>query len=58
MKTLISDTPEEVVYQFTFESDSCLYNYAKNPEASPQPDYDAISTEDYNKWLEWLGVSE
>lgn len=58
MKTLISDTPQEIVYQFTWESDSCFYNYIKNLEADPQPDYDAISTEDYNKWLAWLGVSE
>ena len=58
MKTLVSDTPQEVVYQFTWESDCCLYNYIKNPDAEPQPDYDVISTEDYNKWLAWLGVIE
>jgi len=58
MKTLISDTDQEVVYQFTWESDSRLSNYVKDKSANPQPDYDAISTEDYNKWLAWLGVVE
>lgn len=58
MKTIASNTDQEIVYQFTWESDSCLYNYAKDPSADPQPDYDAISTADYNKWLAWLGASE
>jgi hypothetical protein len=58
MKTIISDTEQEIVYEFTWESDSCFYNYIKNPSSDPQPNYDAISTSDYNKWLVWLGVSE
>jgi len=58
MKTLISNTDQEIVYQFTWESDSRFCNYVKNNSSDPQPDYDAISTEDYNKWLVWLGVSE
>jgi len=57
MKTLISNTDQEVVYQFTWESDSKFTNYIKT-ESEQQPDYDAISTEDYNKWLAWLGVVE
>lgn len=58
MKTLISNTDQEIVYQFTWESDSCFYNYTKDPLKDPQPDYGAISTADYDKWLAWLGVSE
>lgn len=58
MKTIISDTDKEIVYQFTWESDSRFCNYIKNNSIDPQPDYDAISTEDYNKWLVWLGVSK
>ena len=58
MKTLISNTDQEVVYQFTWESDSRLSNYVKYKSVDPQPDYDAISTEDYNKWLAWLGVEQ
>jgi len=58
MKTIISDTEQEIVYEFTWESDSCFYNYIKNPSSDPQPNYDAISNSDYNKWLAWLGVSE
>ena len=57
MKTLISNTDQEVVYQFTWESDSKFTNYIKT-ETDPQPDYDAISTEDYNRWLVWLGVEQ
>ena len=57
MKTLISDTDQEVVYQFTWESNSKFTNYIKN-ESDPQADYDAISTEDYNLWLVWLGVEQ
>lgn len=57
MKTLISDTDQEVVYQFTWESDSKFTNYIKT-EFDPQLDYDAISTEDYNRWLVWLGVEQ
>ena len=57
MKTLISNTDQEVVYQFTWESDSKLTNYIKT-ESDPIPDYDAISTEDYNLWLVWLGVEQ
>jgi hypothetical protein len=57
MKTLISNTDQEVVYQFTWESDSKFTNYIKT-ESEQQPDYDGISTEDYNKWLAWLGVEQ
>jgi hypothetical protein len=57
MKTLISDTDQEVVYQFTWESNSKFTNYIKT-QSDPIPDYDAISTEDYNKWLIWLNVVE
>jgi hypothetical protein len=57
MKTLISDTDQEVVYQFTWNGDSKLTNYIK-AESDPTPDYDAISTEDYNRWLVWLGVEQ
>ena len=56
MKTLISDTDQEIIYQFSFGSDSKLSNYIKDPSVDPKPDYDAISTSDYNKWLVWLGV--
>ena len=55
MKTLISDTDQEVIYQFTLDSDSKFTNYIKT-ESDPMPNYDAISTEDYNRWLVWLGV--
>jgi hypothetical protein len=58
MKTIVSNTDQEIVYQFTWESDSCLYNYVKDPSADPHPDYSAISNADYNKWLVWLGVLE
>jgi len=57
MKTLISDTDQEVIYQFTWESDSKFTNYIK-AESGSQTDYDAISTEDYNRWLVWLGVEQ
>lgn len=57
MKTLISDTDQEVIYQFTWESDSKFTNYIKT-QFDPTPDYDAISTEDYNLWLVWLGVEQ
>jgi hypothetical protein len=57
MKTLISDTDQEVIYQFTWNGDSKFTNYIKI-QSDPVPDYDAISTEDYNRWLVWLGVEQ
>ena len=58
MKTLISDTEQEVVYRFEHGSNSRLSNYLKDETADPQPDYGQISDEDYERWLVWLGVSE
>ena len=58
MKILVSNTDQEVIYEFIWESDSRLSNYVKDNSIEPQPDYDAISTEDYNKWLVWLGVTK
>ena len=57
MKTLISDTYQEVIYQFTWDGDSKFTNYIKIG-FDPIPNYDAISTEDYNRWLVWLGVEQ
>jgi len=57
MKTLISDTDQEIVYEFTYEGNSKFTNYIKT-QSEPKQDYDAISTEDYNRWLAWLGVIE
>ena len=57
MKTLISDTDQEIVYEFTYEGNSKFTNYFKT-QSEPKQDYDAISTEDYNRWLAWLGVIE
>lgn len=68
MKTLILNTEDVVMYEFSHNDTTCVVNFHRptpievlegeeQPEEQPF-DHDAMSEIEYQRWLNWIGASE
>jgi hypothetical protein len=55
MKTLISKTKNSAVYEFSYNGNSKVVEFISTKDGS---DFERAATEEHEKWLKWLGVSE
>jgi hypothetical protein len=55
MKTLISQTKNSAVYEFSHEGNSKTVQFESLEDGS---DFEKAATDEHNEWLKWLGVTE
>ncbi len=55
MKTLISQTKNSAVYEFSHEGNSKTVELTSIEDGA---DFEKAATDEHGKWLKWLGVTE
>jgi hypothetical protein len=55
MKTLIESTDTSAAYEFSHLTATRVVKFEKPKDSEITPDFEAISEEEYLKWLAWLG---
>lgn len=58
MKSLIASTETSATYEFYHGSASRQVTYKRADDASENPNFEAMATEDHAQWLNWIGVTE
>jgi hypothetical protein len=55
MKTLISQTKNSAVYEFSHEGNSKTVQFESMEDVA---DFEKAAIDEHDKWLKWLGVTE
>jgi hypothetical protein len=55
MKTLISQTKNSAVYEFSHEGNSKTVQFESLEDSA---DFEQAATDEHENWMKWLGVTE